>query len=518
MKNKLYIYLLPLLALVPIFIFRDYTPDNELRYISIIEEALRDGSFFAFYNHGIAYADKPPLYFWLLMACRQMTGENIMLLLGLFTLIPCAVIFYVMNAMSYGKENVKAAPVMMLATSVMFIGSAVVLRMDMMMVMFIVLALYQFFRIYNGTAGRWTGYFLALNIFMALFSKGPVGVLAPVVSIAVFLLSERKLKTFGRYLGWRQWGIIVGLCAVWFSCVALEGGYDYIHNLLFKQTVGRGINSFHHQEPFYYYLKTIWYAIAPWSLLCAVVIYKGFRQRIIQNDTLLKFYCVVAFSTFVMMSLISSKIDIYLLPIYPFLIYLTALLLNRIKIDPTIKIAAAIPALLFVLSPISLFFLGKLLPTTPPNVWLIYLSITLLSLGGACSMILIFKNKLEKACVCIASSLLITIFTASFTVPYFNDIIGFRNMAAVAQKTAQERKIDTYAFYEFRSGENMDVYLNTELQCVNGVEELKKLNGTILFVRQREMNRQEDLRNYLENIELVQEVGDFKIYVIAWKY
>lgn len=514
MNNKLYIYIIPLLALIPIFIFRDYTPDNELRYISIIEEALNNGSFFAFYNHGIAYADKPPLYFWLLMACRQLTGENIMLLLGLFTLIPCAVIFYVMNTMSYGKKIVKTAPVMALATAVMFIGSTVVLRMDMMMVMFIVLALYNFYRMYSGTAGRWTGCFLALNIFAALFSKGPVGVLAPVVSIAVFLLSEHKIKTIGRYLGWRQWAIIVGLCAVWFSCVAAEGGYDYIHNLLFKQTVGRGINSFHHQEPFYYYLRTIWYSAAPWSILCAVVIFKGFRERVIQNDTLLKFYSVVIFSTFIMMSLVSSKIDIYLLPIYPFLIYLTILLLDKIKIDWTVKVSVAIPAFLFILSPIALLFTEQFMPLMPPNMWLINTGVALLSLGGVCSIISIYKNKIEKAILYIAFSLLITIFTISFTVPHFNDIIGFKNMSMAAQRVAEQRNIDSYAFYQFRSGENMDVYLGKQPKMVENMDELKKLNGTILFIRQREINRQDDLRDYLQNIELVEEIGDFKIFVI----
>lgn len=43
MKNW-YLYILPILMLLPVFLLRDYTVDNELRYLSIADEALRDGS------------------------------------------------------------------------------------------------------------------------------------------------------------------------------------------------------------------------------------------------------------------------------------------------------------------------------------------------------------------------------------------------------------------------------------------------------------------------------------------
>ena len=61
---------LMLLCLAPWMVLRDFTPANELRYLSIVDEALRDGHFFVFFNQGVPYADKPPLYFWLLMIFR----------------------------------------------------------------------------------------------------------------------------------------------------------------------------------------------------------------------------------------------------------------------------------------------------------------------------------------------------------------------------------------------------------------------------------------------------------------
>ena len=54
MKSKFLPFLL-LLAVLPVLIFRDYTPSNELRYLSIVDEALRNGDIFTFTNHGIQY-------------------------------------------------------------------------------------------------------------------------------------------------------------------------------------------------------------------------------------------------------------------------------------------------------------------------------------------------------------------------------------------------------------------------------------------------------------------------------
>lgn len=59
--KKIYIlYLCVCIALLPVLMLRDFTPDNELRYLSIADEALRDHTFFTFTNHGVPYADKPP--------------------------------------------------------------------------------------------------------------------------------------------------------------------------------------------------------------------------------------------------------------------------------------------------------------------------------------------------------------------------------------------------------------------------------------------------------------------------
>ena len=70
-------YALYIVAFLPIFSFRDFTPDNELRYLSIADEALQNGSFITFFNHGLIYADKPPLYLWIVMLGKSIFGLSL---------------------------------------------------------------------------------------------------------------------------------------------------------------------------------------------------------------------------------------------------------------------------------------------------------------------------------------------------------------------------------------------------------------------------------------------------------
>ena len=81
-------YLLFFACFIPLLYFRDFTPNNELKYLSIADEALREGHWFTFWNHGALYADKPPLYLWIVMLGKWLLGTHSMFFLGLFSLSP----------------------------------------------------------------------------------------------------------------------------------------------------------------------------------------------------------------------------------------------------------------------------------------------------------------------------------------------------------------------------------------------------------------------------------------------
>ncbi len=501
MRKQYLIFLGIFIALLPILILRDYTPNNELKYLSIAEENIRDGNIFAFYNHGEPYADKPPLYLWIVTLGKLLFGKHVMFFLSLFSLIPAFVTIATMNRwVRQERSTDETLCTTMLASSAFFLASAVVLRMDMLMTMFITLALYTFYRMYRYNCkgigarllyNRWR-ILLPIYTFLAIFTKGAVGIMVPLMSIPVFLLINHKIKTIGEYLGWRFWGILAALCAVWFSGVYIDGGTEYLNNLLFNQTINRAVNSFHHKEPFWYYGITYWYAIAPWSIVVIVAIVQGFFKGLVKGD-LLRFFAVVSIGTIVMMSCISSKIVIYLLPAFPCLIYLGAILIGEIKERKWLNAAVAIPAVIFILAQgVAIYATKKELVPFELSAPIYYYTIILCA-GGVAALYQIWNRNLPKAIKSIATSMFVLILAAGLSVEKLNDMIGLKNAAEYAkdqmknleEQSGQQPRV---MYYDFRSGENLDVYFGHSVDELKK-EELQQADNIVLFVKERRFQR-----------------------------
>ncbi|MDE6452646.1 MAG: dolichyl-phosphate-mannose--protein mannosyltransferase [Muribaculaceae bacterium] len=350
-KNSTWwIYAAVALAALPVLLFRDFTPDNELRYLSIADEALRDGAMFCFTNHGAAYADKPPLYLWAVMAGKAAFGGHHMWFLALFSLVPMLLVGRIMDrwAARHMPLRQRRTALLMLFTCGYFPALGLTLRMDMLMTLWIVLALRQVWRIASdsGAATRSSCAMLGLYTFLALFTKGPLGVIIPLLGSAAWLLWTGRARLWLRCWSWPAWAVLLGGCALWFGCVWHEGGQAYLDNLLFHQTIDRARDAFHHKRPFYYYAIAIWYVMAPWSLL---LLYRActLRGRIVQGPYR-KLMLAVPAVTFAVLSCISSKLQVYLLPAIPFAVYLCASWPCGPRLERAVRVfAAAVGILVF---------------------------------------------------------------------------------------------------------------------------------------------------------------------------
>lgn len=463
-------------CLLPMMAMRDFTPSNELRYLSIADEAIANGHLFAFYNHGIPYADKPPLYFWIVMLCRLLFGHHSCLALSMFSLIPAFAIVGIMDRwVMKGKSAMNRMSVAgMTLTCVMFLGTMVVLRMDMLMCLFIVLALWTFYRMYTGEGSRrQDSLTLPLWIFLALFTKGPVGLLMPPLAIAVFLAVKRDWKGFRKYLGLKTWGIIAVLSAVWLTCVWLEGGLEYINNLLFKQTVGRAVNAFTHARPFWFYLVTILWCLAPYTLLLIgsfmaslLPVRKAGAEKV--SDLEILFLCTII-STAAMLSSFSSKLPIYLVPVLPFCVYLFPIVLGRIGERGWMRWSVGIFQILLLCAGIAtlLFLSGSV--TIPAAACLldeysfareapVVNAVILLTLANAMGTWFLIKRKsVNIPALLLSAGLFLAAFSASAVLRDLNPYIGY---GSICSRVPEGTDVATIFLHR---PENIDVYTGRQI-------------------------------------------------------
>lgn len=472
--NKRLLFFVVLLAAVfPVILLRDFTPSNELRYLSIADEALENGTLFAFTNHGEPYADKPPLYFWGVMAGKWLAGSHQMWLLSLLALLPAFGIMWILDRWTAPETSrrTRVIALIVLATSAFFIGSAITLRMDMLMCLFIVLALWSFWRMFM-QEGRWRReqWLFPVWLFLAVFTKGPLGFLIPFVSTLVFLLYARQFRTIGRYWGWRTWTVLLCLLALWFLCVYLEGGKEYLDNLLFHQTVDRAVNSFHHKRPFFYYGIAIWYCIAPWSIMIVGILIAKLNRKTTRSQ-LHSFFLVVGLSTFVLLSCISSKLQIYMLPAIPFLAYGAVMFLPEAGNAMMLRLTLSVPASLLALALPGVLVVNHLQPElVPPSGWIIAAA-AVLTATGVTALWLLFGKQTERTALnvtgCIGGGLLLAVFLGGWSLPQFNPSIGYKAVGEAALKLGTLHNVGDYHTWQLSRPENIDVYLGTDVVIID---------------------------------------------------
>lgn len=470
------------LCIAPVLMMRDFTPANELRYLSIADEAIAQGHVFAFTNQGETYADKPPLYFWILMLCRLIFGRYSMAVLSLLSLIPAFVTVAVMDrwTLREASPRTRAAAAMMMLTTALFLGLAVYVRMDMLMCMFIVLALYSFWQERFALFGLFT--------FLALFTKGPVGLLVPMVAVCVYLVASGREREFSKVFDWPFWAVLVGLCLLWLGLVYREGGWNYLSNLLFHQTFGRAVNAFHHKAPFWFYAVVIWGVAAPWCLMTipAVVIALIRRRSLLQERLFSRkdracLYAWTVVSGFVMLSAFSSKLAIYLLPLLPFMNYAFVRVTRKAGWEPWMRRNMGVTIVIFAVVGIAMavgFFVFDRLRVPAEFSFirtpLLFLS-GLLLLAGSTFAFTHVRTGWQRPVLILGASLLLGAAVLTPLQPTVNEVIGYRSLCQEIQAVAPEGEVIAVGLSR---PEGMDVYLHRPVQSMDPTDLMR--NPTLL--------------------------------------
>ncbi|MDE7346404.1 MAG: dolichyl-phosphate-mannose--protein mannosyltransferase [Muribaculaceae bacterium] len=480
----LMVLLMVLIAILPIIIFRDFTPSNELRYLSIADESLATGRWWAFTNHGVPYADKPPLYLWCIICGKWLLGSHQMWFYSLFSIIPAFVIAGIMYRWTQEElaPEFNTAALLMLFTCGLFAGMVFTLRMDMLMTMFILLALRSFRLLERSEEKPALGSRLlfALWIFLAVFSKGPMGILIPLLATTVWLLLTRRMRLWTRAWGWPTWTLLIVLCAGWFGAVYAEGGTEYLDNLLVHQTVGRAVNSFHHKRPFWYYLVSLTYTLLPWTFVIFGSIIYGIRKYRRSDSCLFNYFLVIVLVTFVLLSVISSKLQVYMLPAYPFMVYLAAMVCARHKDSRLLAAGIAIPAVI-------LGIVGFAEPFITDPEWsasfgfhidritaIRYAGYALMS-GSFLTLWYLYKRKNTPwAIETLSLTVLALVFVAGLAIRSLNSDLGYRAISEEALSMKKDNPEAEIMTWRIDRPENIDAYLKmTPFRIVEATDSMK---------------------------------------------
>ena len=245
---------------------RDPWPADEPRFALIVRDMVATGEWLLPRVGGDVYADKPPVYFWIMGLSLLATGSLriAFLLPSLLSGLACLLLIYDLGRRLWNRETGLAAALALLLT-VQFVWQVRQAQIDATLLFWVVLGLYGLVRhLLLGPAWPWYAVGWAAAGF-GVITKGvgflPLLILIPFAAMRGVRWSPRMQSTSA---GLWFIGPLAFLLAVstWLVPMLLAANGDptlaaYRDEILFHQTVGRYTDAWHHREPFWYFIVEV---------------------------------------------------------------------------------------------------------------------------------------------------------------------------------------------------------------------------------------------------------------------
>lgn len=314
-------------------------PADEPRFVLAAKHMVESGDWLVPMRGSERYAEKPPVFMWLIAASARVVGDwNVAFLLP--SLLAALATLWLTGDLARQLWRPGLAPwaAGALFTSLQFGLQAGRAQIDMVLVALTTLSLWGLLRhLLRGPDWRaaWLGAFAA---GVGTVTKG-VGFLPLLVLLPWLLLRWRLPSAVWRGSpgdGWRWAGLAPAFLAgtaVWLGPLAIEllrdpdpGLRAYASELLLRQTGERYANAWHHVQPPWYYLQsmaTMWLPgvlLLPWLL-------PAWWRRLRRGDARLWLLLGWALLVLLFFSASPGKREVYIFPVLPALCVAAAPLL-----------------------------------------------------------------------------------------------------------------------------------------------------------------------------------------------
>ena len=350
---------------------------DEVRYANAYQNLVLNGKWMVLSLNGQPYPDKPPVYFWFLWLLDTLTPVDMptvfflgAALSGLMFLMSAYVLARVLGL---GKTT-SLAGVLILLSTFFLAGLFHYSRMYLMFSAFIVLSHACLFKAFSEEKqGLWPLYAFLLA-GLATLTKGPLGFIFPLLTSGVYLAWKGQLRKFFTRQMALGFVAMVVMLAAWVSGVIWAEGPTFLTDtVLGKHVIQRATKTFHHREPFYYYLIAFPLAWLPWTLYACVMPIKRVlsleywgglwtsRREAGPNS----FLWIMFATIFVFLSSLSGKVLIYILPMFPPLAFLIGEALIRLDDKRSNRFWTLVAGLWCVFG-LGLVLAGDLLPFPVP--------------------------------------------------------------------------------------------------------------------------------------------------------
>lgn len=325
---------------------------DEVRYADAYAGLLR-GRWLVLSLNGVAYPDKPPLYFWFLRVLDALPGVSDPAVFFLGAALSGLLMLYATliwaRTLKLPDEAGAMAGLLLLAT-LFFAGLLHYSRMDLLFAALIIAAQAAFCGAFAPGNEPWRTRLNTLALLLAglaTLTKGPLGLLFPLLTTGLFLAWRGRGREFLRAHMLPGLAALLALVFSWIAAAYFVEGPGFLHKIFYEQIFQRATKTFHHAEPFYFYLVAFPPCFLPWTLalvalplrrLFAGAFWRGLwagRKAAAPLADAHAWLWISFLSGLVLLSLLSGKVVVYILPqLAPLALLLALALLDGEKPRP----------------------------------------------------------------------------------------------------------------------------------------------------------------------------------------
>lgn len=408
------------------------TPD-EGRYVEIPREMVERGDWLTPHLNGLPYFEKPPLVYWMEAAMIKGVGlESFFWLrfpIASFALLGCLFLYGFSRAL--GKNTMAFWAPLILGTSLLYCVLARLLILDLVFTVLMSGALLSFFLATQGHKRLLWVMSYGGGLALATLTKGLIGVVLPGGIILLWILIARQWSCFRVAFHPLALGVFLVIAAPWHIMVALENPEFFSFYFIHEHFLRYLTTEHNRYQPFWFFIPIAIVGFFPWVSFVPAIIKETRLGHLSLPDKLSSFLWIWILFVLGFFSFSSSKLIPYILPIFPPLSLLVAVLFTEGKFPSSaFKIYGTFTVLIglaFVLyTPIDHFLMGA--PYDFKTLMPLLVGGTLCLAGGLWSVFSFYKIQPQKAYFSILASFLSFLLMAALLDPHVQRTPSIRPM------------------------------------------------------------------------------------------